>query len=79
MIKALQCPSGLFKCVPSLSPHEYLHVTLKYSNGQRQFLYQQKADEKLNTQLKFRVNRCMYADTVMYDVQLCQKRFNSPD
>ena len=42
-------------------------------------VHQQKADEKLKMQLKFSVNRCMYADTVMHDAQLCQKRYNSPD
>ena len=43
------------------------------------FLHPQKADENLNKQLKFQVNRCMYADTVMHDAQLCQKHYNSPD
>ena len=74
----LQLSNGLFKCVPSLSPPKYVHVTLRQSNGLENFLHRRKADQKLNMLLKFQVNRCIYADTVMLDVQLCQKRYNSP-
>ena len=53
------------------------HVTPKFWIGHNFFVHQQEAGEILNVQPKFQVNSCMYVDTVIHDVQPCQKRYNS--